>query len=135
MREIQDLRILEKNCYYKVIDSQQFKEDSDACYSSIEEYEEMIDKESDFIYIKVLAIAISNANDTHEAEVGDLIPFVEVNSNAEYLDNDDVYIDYEIEVWGDFDNSCFEGGLAEVGEYEKVTDLSFMDRLGKFDSE
>ncbi len=44
-------------------------------------------------------------------------------------------IGYEIEVWGNFDNSCFEGGLAETGEYEKVTDLSFMDRLEKFDLE
>lgn len=135
MREIQDLRILEKNCYYKVIDSQQFKEDADCCFSSIEELEEMVDKNSDFIYIKILTICVSNINDMHKANIGDSIPFFEVECNAEYLDNNELDISYEIEVWGNFDNSCFEGGLAETGEYERVNDLSFIDRLQKFDSE
>lgn len=135
MGNTQDLRILEKNCYYKVLNSQQFKEDADCCFSSIEELEEMIDKNSDFIYIKILTIAVSNIKDVYEVKVGDSIPFTDVNCNAEYLDNDEVDIGYEIEVWGNFDNSCFEGGLAETGEYEKVTDLSFMDRLEKFDLE
>ena len=135
MENIQDLRILEKNCYYKVLNSQQFKEEADSCFSSIEELEEMIDKNSDFIYIKILTIAVSNIEDVYEAKIGDSIPFTDVDCNAEYLDNDEVDIGYEIEVWGNFDNSCFEGGLAETGEYEKVTDLSFMDRLEKFDLE
>lgn len=133
MENTQDLRILEKNCYYKVLNSQQFKEDADCCFSSIEELEEMIDKNSDFIYIKILTIAVSNIEDVYEAKIGDSIPFTDVDCNAEYLDNDKVDIGYEIEVWGNFDNSCFEGGLAETGEYEKVTDLSFMNRLEKFD--
>lgn len=133
MENTQDLRILEKNCYYKVLNSQQFKEDADCCFSSIEELEEMIDKNSDFIYIKILTIAVSNIEDVYEAKIGDSIPFTDVDCNAEYLDNDKVDIGYEIEVWGNFDNSCFEGGLAETGEYEKVTDLSFLDRLEKFD--
>ena len=135
MENTQDLRILEKNCYYKVLNSQQFKEDADCCFSSIEELEERIDKNSDFIYIKILTIAVSNIEDVYEAKIEDSIPFIEVDCNAEYLDNNEVDIGYEIEVWGNFDNSCFEGGLAETGEYEKVTDLSFMDRLEKFDLE
>lgn len=129
-----DLRILKKGCCYKVLDSQQFKDDADGCFSSIEELEEMIDENSDFIYIKIISMGISKNEDImHDnIKVGDIIPSVEIESNEEYLDNEDYFLSYEIEVWGNFHNSCFQGCLAETGEYEKVTDLSFMGRLKKF---
>lgn len=130
-----DLRILEKGCYYKVLNSQQYKEEADGNVFD-ENHENTIDKTSDFIYIKILTVSISKKEDIQKAEkIGDLIPFTYVDSNAEYLDNEEFCIDYDIEIWGDFDNSCFDGALAETGEYEKVTDLSFLEKLEKFNNE
>lgn len=123
-----DLRMLEKGCYYKVLDSQQYKDDVDEHIS----IEDAIDYASEFVYIKILTIAVSKKKDCINAKVGDSIPFIDVDSNAEYLDNKEFCLDYELEVWGDFQNSSFHGALAEYGEYEKVTDLSFMNRLKKY---
>lgn len=119
----QDLRILEKGFYYKVLNSQQFKDDASDVFTTNEELENMIDTNSEFIYIKILSISISKLDDEVDCEV---------DCNKDYLDSEDYCIDYEIEIWGDFNNSSFEGTLAETGEYEKVTDLSFLDRLEEY---
>lgn len=127
-----DLRILEKGFHYKVLNSQQFKDDASDVFTTNEELDDMIDTNSEFIYIKILSIAISKTKDVLACKIDDSIPFIEVDCNKDYLDSEDYCIDYEIEIWGDFNNSSFEGTLAETGEYEQVTDLSFLDRLEEF---
>ena len=121
----EDLRILKKNHYYKVLDSQQVIDVDN---------EDAIDPSSEFIYIKVLDISVAKYSDCENLNPGDEIPSVEIDSNEKYLDNDEYWLGYDLEVWGDFESSNFEGALGEDGEYEEITDLSFKERLAPYPS-